>query len=1064
MRNGAAGLRRYGRSSTERTENDEPVEALGESARAHLVELDDSALAKLARRRLEVLSLGDSGAVERDQPRLERAGIEGGEKIPVLGRPERHPLALALHHETRRHRLHAAGREAAGHLLPEHGGHLVAVETIEDPACLLRIDQAIVDVPRLVQGPRDRVLRDLVEDHAPHGDLRLQHLDEMPGDRLALAILVRREEELVRAGEVLLELADRLLLLGLDDVVRLESLVDVDTERTEALPQGSRHVRRTARKVADVPHARPEHVAVSEVARDRARFRGALDDDEALAHRRDTLALCFSRPPKSAPQISAAKVKGARGLGSAAGGRWPGFRGAILPPVASTPRPSWLYLLVGAVSWPVVKLVFRHRATGSENVPSSGGFVLAANHWSNFDPWPLAVPFFPRRFFRFMAKAELFWFPLGSIIAAAGAFKVRRGEQDEEAIATAIRARARGKRGRDVSGGNPATEGPAQAPRGALADRCRADRSHRRRPARAGRDLGHGPSGAARAAASRVRTSRSRPNDLGALPMGEAARVGDGSAPRCDRRARAEPRVRPLLVDRRRLVHAPRVSRAARSRCAARTAGRRTRSAASPTCSCASGVTSGRGPCSSRGTRSTSRRIGTRRSRRIRAGGCSRPSCSSSSICFPTSSASIGFACAKARWVRGGRLPRGCCDAGGSGRRDGARRDVRPGRIPARDRARDRPAAGARAVRHGSARPRFASATASILPRFRTSSRSGVIRRTGFPAREGSARSVEPTCSRSTARSTRCSRRVASRPRRMRFVSIAASRPWIATAPLPPLPDVAPGLGRRRRSRDGSSARPGVARRFEEALDVDADQPSAVRHAARARVAAATPRSRTSPVVSTTAFPTTWSAEPAIAEPDRARPRAALRRLHRGDRRARSGSIPTRTPRATTWEAACLAAGCAIDAVERGGVRAGSSAGPPRARRRRRWASASSANVAIAARYAQLELGRRARRRRRLRRPPRKRHGGAVSRRPVGADGLAPSVAVLARDGRAGSRARTGSSTSRSRPARATTSTAAAFDEVVEPAVRAFEPELVIVAAGFDAHRDDPLAEMADER
>jgi 1-acyl-sn-glycerol-3-phosphate acyltransferase len=106
--------------------------------------------------------------------------------------------------------------------------------------------------------------------------------------------------------------------------------------------------------------------------------------------------------------------------------------------VASPPRPSWLYLLVGAVSWPVVKFVFRHRATGVENVPSVGGFVLAANHWSNFDPWPLAMPFFPRRFFRFMAKAELFRFPLGSIIRAGGAFKVRRGEQDEEAIATAI--------------------------------------------------------------------------------------------------------------------------------------------------------------------------------------------------------------------------------------------------------------------------------------------------------------------------------------------------------------------------------------------------------------------------------------------------------------------------------------------------------------------------------------------------------------------------------------------------------------------------------------------------
>jgi 1-acyl-sn-glycerol-3-phosphate acyltransferase len=111
---------------------------------------------------------------------------------------------------------------------------------------------------------------------------------------------------------------------------------------------------------------------------------------------------------------------------------------AILRGVASSQRPSWLYLAVGAVSWPVVKVAFRLRATGVEHVPQSGGFVLAANHWSNFDPWPLAVPFFPHRFFRFMAKAELFWFPLGAIIRAGGGFRVRRGEQDEEAIATGV--------------------------------------------------------------------------------------------------------------------------------------------------------------------------------------------------------------------------------------------------------------------------------------------------------------------------------------------------------------------------------------------------------------------------------------------------------------------------------------------------------------------------------------------------------------------------------------------------------------------------------------------------
>ena len=35
-----------------------------------------------------------------------------------------------------------------------------------------------------------------------------------------------------------------------------------------------------------------------------------------------------------------------------------------------------------------------------------------------------------------------------------------------------------------------------------------------------------------------------------------------------------------------------------------------------------------------------------------------------------------------------------------------------------------------------------------------------------------------------------------------------------------------------------------------------------------------------------------------------------------------------------------------------------------------------------------------------------------------------------------------------------------AFETVVEPAVRAFDPDLLIVSAGFDAHVDDPLAGM----
>ena len=102
------------------------------------------------------------------------------------------------------------------------------------------------------------------------------------------------------------------------------------------------------------------------------------------------------------------------------------------------PRPSPVYLLVAALSWPLLKGLFRLRARGKEHLPAAGGFVLAANHNSNFDPWPLGIPLFPKRFLRFMAKSELFWTPFKQFATAAGAFPVHRGQADAEAMATAM--------------------------------------------------------------------------------------------------------------------------------------------------------------------------------------------------------------------------------------------------------------------------------------------------------------------------------------------------------------------------------------------------------------------------------------------------------------------------------------------------------------------------------------------------------------------------------------------------------------------------------------------------
>jgi 1-acyl-sn-glycerol-3-phosphate acyltransferase len=72
-----------------------------------------------------------------------------------------------------------------------------------------------------------------------------------------------------------------------------------------------------------------------------------------------------------------------------------------------------------------------------EHLPE-GGFVLAANHTSNFDPWPLGMPLWPERQLRFMAKSELFNPVLTPILRAGGAFKVRRGESDLDAVRTAV--------------------------------------------------------------------------------------------------------------------------------------------------------------------------------------------------------------------------------------------------------------------------------------------------------------------------------------------------------------------------------------------------------------------------------------------------------------------------------------------------------------------------------------------------------------------------------------------------------------------------------------------------
>ena len=99
---------------------------------------------------------------------------------------------------------------------------------------------------------------------------------------------------------------------------------------------------------------------------------------------------------------------------------------------------SPFYFILGALSTPPVRLLYRLRVSGKENLPENGGYVLSANHLSNIDPWPLGLPLWPKRQIRFMAKSELFRQPLRPILELAGAFEVRRGYGDDAAIKTAV--------------------------------------------------------------------------------------------------------------------------------------------------------------------------------------------------------------------------------------------------------------------------------------------------------------------------------------------------------------------------------------------------------------------------------------------------------------------------------------------------------------------------------------------------------------------------------------------------------------------------------------------------
>ena len=104
---------------------------------------------------------------------------------------------------------------------------------------------------------------------------------------------------------------------------------------------------------------------------------------------------------------------------------------------ARTHEPGWTYTAVRIVLTPVALGLYRTRAIGRDNVPASGGFILAPNHFSNMDHFFCGV--YLRRRIRFMSKSQFFGNnpALSYLFRVAGHFPVRRGHHDDEAFVTA---------------------------------------------------------------------------------------------------------------------------------------------------------------------------------------------------------------------------------------------------------------------------------------------------------------------------------------------------------------------------------------------------------------------------------------------------------------------------------------------------------------------------------------------------------------------------------------------------------------------------------------------------
>ena len=175
-------------------------------------------------------------AVGADEPRGEgRLGLrqEMGDDRPVFARHEPLDLDLAVADDAQRDRLDTPRRARARELSPQHRREGEADEIVERAARPIGVDQRLVDLARMAHGFLDRVLGDGVEHHAVDAlvlqeFLAREDLVDVPGDRLALAIRVGRQDDPLGALDRDADVAEAFGRLGVDLPAHGEVVVRID--------------------------------------------------------------------------------------------------------------------------------------------------------------------------------------------------------------------------------------------------------------------------------------------------------------------------------------------------------------------------------------------------------------------------------------------------------------------------------------------------------------------------------------------------------------------------------------------------------------------------------------------------------------------------------------------------------------------------------------------------------------------------------------------------------------------------------------------------------------------